>query len=71
MLIINILYSFFIKININNTGNELKILNILYFYTYFHIKSLKIYLIFYEFHKDGIIFVNLFNKLILLCQNSS
>jgi hypothetical protein len=51
--------------------NGLKKLNILYFYTYFHIKSLNIYLIFYEFHKDGIIFVILFNKLILLCQNLS
>ena len=57
--------------NINNPINEQKKLNILYFYRYFHIKSLKIYRIFYEFHKDGIIFVILFNKLILLCQNLS
>ena len=49
----------------------LKKLNILFFYTYFHVNYLNIYLIFYEFHKDGTIFVTLFNKLILLCQNSS
>ncbi len=61
----------YIKLNINNARNELKILNILYFYGYFHVKSLNIYLIFYEFDKDGIIFVILFNKLILLCQNLS
>ena len=51
--------------------NGLKKMKILYLYTYFHIKSLNIYLIFYEFHKDGTIFVTLFNKLILLCQNLS
>ena len=41
-----------------------KNLNILYFYRYFHIKSLNICSKFYEFHKDGIIFVIIFNKLI-------